>query len=652
MTTADYHDRSRAAGRPAAPVPLSLAGRLAQFFRAHAGEWLDGRRLATIAGCYAWRSRVSDLRRAPYVMRVENRQRRVTLDDGRRVTISEYLFIGEPASRLLPLEARSPGVTEGGPSVTDVAPHNLDAERSVLGAILIDNDAFNVAASLLDGRAFFRDAHRRTWAALTRLQRRGIALDLVALKEELERAGDLDEVGGPAYIAGLVDGVPRSTNVEFYAGIVRDKSRDRDFLGVLTRAAHAVHTDADVSDLVDRTARECEAIAAGRSSERGDPIVITVSNVAPEAIQWLWPGRLAFRKLTILAGNPGLGKSMIALDVAARASSGRPLPGGSPALGPIDVLIIAAEDGIADTIRPRLDQLGADVARVHVLRARVHGDREAPITLGHVDTIGAAVDQVGARVVIIDPLSAYLGDTDSHRDAEVRGLMTPIAELAERKGVAVIGVMHLSKTAGRSAIHRASGSVAFVAQARFALAVIADPQNRERRYLAPMKCNLAKEPTTLAYTLPDGRLTWDQAAVENFDLDGTLAAGEGTPRDKGEQTDAAAVIRDLLADAGSWPLDAREALEAGRAHGIPERTMQWTARRLGIRVVRSGFGRGGKWQWHRPDHIPATVGATPLNAETVAPIASIENPLSIGVKTNKDATTTTFPRAHEGGLRV
>ena len=99
-------------------------------------------------------------------------------------------------------------------------PHNLEAERSVLGAILIDNQTFNVASAVIKGEAFFRDAHRRIFERMTDLAERSQPIDLVTLKEALERSGELEEVGGPAYIASLVDGVPRSTNIEYYAQIV------------------------------------------------------------------------------------------------------------------------------------------------------------------------------------------------------------------------------------------------------------------------------------------------------------------------------------------------------------------------------------------------------------------------------------------------
>src|SRR5712691_1696719 len=109
-------------------------------------------------------------------------------------------------------------------------PHNLEAERSVLGAILLHNDAFNLAAEVIDSRDFYRDAHRRIFDGMVALAERAHPIDLVTLKEELGRSGDIDEVGGPAYIAALVDGVPRSTNVAQYARIIKEKATLRNLI--------------------------------------------------------------------------------------------------------------------------------------------------------------------------------------------------------------------------------------------------------------------------------------------------------------------------------------------------------------------------------------------------------------------------------------
>ena len=128
-------------------------------------------------------------------------------------------------------------------------PHNLEAERSVLGAILLHNDAFNLAAEVIDSADFFRDAHRRIFDKMVKLAERSGAIDLVTLKEELGRSGELDEVGGPAYIAALVDGVPRSMNVEHYARIIKEKATLRNLIfsaNKILAAAYEAEEDADV----------------------------------------------------------------------------------------------------------------------------------------------------------------------------------------------------------------------------------------------------------------------------------------------------------------------------------------------------------------------------------------------------------------------
>jgi replicative DNA helicase len=144
-------------------------------------------------------------------------------------------------------------------------PHNLDAEKSVLGAILINNEAFNHAAELIDARDFFRDAHRRIFDRMVTLSERGDAIDFVTLKEELGRAGELEEVGGPAYIASLADGVPKSANIEYYARIVKEKSTLRSLIHSANRIiADAYEAEQEPDLLLDEAERAIFAIAEDR----------------------------------------------------------------------------------------------------------------------------------------------------------------------------------------------------------------------------------------------------------------------------------------------------------------------------------------------------------------------------------------------------
>lgn len=375
------------------------------------------------------------------------------------------------------------------------------------------------------------------------------------------------------------------------------------------------------------------------------PIIVRLADVRPEPITWIWPGRLAAGKLALLVGDPGLGKSWITLDVAAHVSTGRTWPDGSAAPIPSHVLLMSGEDGVADTIRPRLDALGADVTRVHHLAVLRAGDQERAIQLADTDMVEQAIAETGARVLIIDPVSAYLGTTDSHRDAEVRGLMAPLALLAERTGVAILGVMHLCKSSQRPAIYRAVGSIAFAAAARIVLAVAPDPDRDGRRIVASIKSNLSAPSAALAYTLTDGRLAWEADPVSNVDVD-ALLAGPITPRDVAEMTDAEQVMLELFEDVAAWPMKARLALAAGEAHGVHPRTLQRTARKLGVRMMRTGFGRGGRWVWHRPT-IDDSIGDTTPRTDTVSSMSSMAKQAHIDDNTHIDDTKSSFPRARE-----
>jgi len=144
-------------------------------------------------------------------------------------------------------------------------PHNLEAERSVLGSILIDNHTYNLAAAVITSQAFFRDAHRRIFERITDLAERNQPIDLVTLKETLERSGELEEVGGPAYIASLVDGVPRSTNVEYYAQIVKEKATLRALIFSANKIlSNAYEADQDADLILDDAESAIFAVAEDR----------------------------------------------------------------------------------------------------------------------------------------------------------------------------------------------------------------------------------------------------------------------------------------------------------------------------------------------------------------------------------------------------
>jgi len=214
-------------------------------------------------------------------------------------------------------------------------PHNLEAERSVLGAILVHNDAFNLAAQVIDAADFYRDAHRRIFNKMVALNERGGAIDFVTLKEELGRGGELDEVGGPAYIASLADGVPRATNVEYYARIVKEKSTLRNLIFAANKIlTNAYEADQESDLILDEAESAIFAVADDRLKAGFVPMTALVKESYPKIEQLFEHKRLitgvpsgfadldsmtrGFQAgdLVIIAARPSMGKTSLALNIA------------------------------------------------------------------------------------------------------------------------------------------------------------------------------------------------------------------------------------------------------------------------------------------------------------------------------------------------
>lgn len=271
---------------------------------------------------------------------------------------------------------------------------------------------------------------------------------------------------------------------------------------------------------------------------RPGPVVVLAADVVAQDITWLWHRRIPIGGVTILAGRPGCGKSLVTVDMAARISRGRPWPDGRPcATG--RVLLLAAEDSVEHVIRPRLDAADADCSRVALLRAqRVRtsdGTEERPITLADVGAIEAALGVLpDCRLVIIDPLGAYLGGrVDAHRDNEVRAVLAPITRLAETRGLAVVIVAHTRKSAGAVADDAILGSRAFSGLARAVWHVAPDPDDKRDRLLLSGKNNWAAPAQGMRFSVVGGAgqpsLAWSPDPVD-MSADDVFAAEAAAQR--------------------------------------------------------------------------------------------------------------------------
>lgn len=341
------------------------------------------------------------------------------------------------------------------------------------------------------------------------------------------------------------------------------------------------------------------------------PVLTCLADVRPQPVRWLWRGRIPRGKLTLLVGDPNSGKSLITLDMTARVSGGLPWPDSPGTENPAGgVVLLSAEDDLADTVRPRLDAAGAEARRVVALQrvrrydARTGSERSAPFLLGEdLPALEQAIRQTAAcGLVIIDPITAYLGRVDSHKNAELRGLLAPLAELAARYDAAVVAVTHLRKGEG-PAMYRAMGSLAFVAAARAVYVVAPDKLDPagERRLILPIKNNLARDQTGLAYRIeepPGGGgvpvVRWDPEPV-GLSADEALGEPAVDRSRRAEREEAGQWLREALADG---PIPSGQVIRDGKEQGFSEKTLRRAYKDLRGRPRKGGMDDG--WYWDPP----------------------------------------------------
>jgi 5S rRNA maturation endonuclease (ribonuclease M5)/archaellum biogenesis ATPase FlaH len=403
---------------------------------------------------------------------------------------------------------------------------------------------------------------------------------------------------------------------------------------ILDVASH-MQPGADVSDAIAQgmtaeylAAAAEEALAAEAKAPAGcgpGPVVVCMADVAAQAVRWLWPLRIPFGMLTLIAGDPGLGKSFLALHLAASCSQiGTRWPDGYPTLGPLSTVLLTAEDALAYTVRPRLDTLGADVSRIHALTScQDETGKLYPFALAQdLALLREAVDRTSAQLVIVDPLNAYLTGVDSHVAAEVRFVLAELSRVADETGAAVVVIHHLNKgSTGANALYRATGSLDFVAAARAYHVVARDKQDEERRLFLPAKLNLARMPAGLAYRIADAGLVWEDEPVE---LSASDALREGSASDE-ERSALAEAESFLLEELAAGPVAAKEMKAKARAAGIAERTLMRAKASVHVTSAKDGFQ--GLWTWSLPDEerqrMPKDATVPPPGE--VAPFASFED---------------------------
>jgi hypothetical protein len=324
-----------------------------------------------------------------------------------------------------------------------------------------------------------------------------------------------------------------------------------------------------------------------------------LDRVQPEPVEWLWPLRVARGKLALLTGDPDMGKSQITLDVIARITKGAAWPDeGRAPLG--NAIILSSEDGLSDTIRPRLEAAGGDPSRAFCLQSVVVAGKEKSFSLkDDLQRLEACLAEMpDVKIIVIDPITAYMGDKiDSHQTTDVRAVLEPCIALSARTKVAILAITHPTKSAQSKAINAFTGSLAYLAAARIAFIAIREPET-DRRLLLAVKNNLGTHAAGLGYDIKetiisDGlavpHIVWDREPV-------TITANEAMRALHGGGESKVNEAKKWLAEqltTGPKPMKGIE--KEAKDNGVSEKTLRRAKAELGVVAEKSSFH--GDWWW-------------------------------------------------------
>jgi hypothetical protein len=350
-----------------------------------------------------------------------------------------------------------------------------------------------------------------------------------------------------------------------------------------------------------------------RTRPEGHVRGVLFSEMARSEVRWLWQGRIPLGNITVLDGDPGLGKSVFTTDLAARVTVGRRFPDGVPCgtgQQGAGVVMLNAEDAFASTVGPRFDAAGGDSRRA-VWLSEVPDEAEPgldrPISLPEdIALLEGAIGRVSARLVIVDPLMAFLsGHTNAHKDQDIRHVLARLKSLAERTGAAVLLVRHLNKAAGGNPLYQGGGSIGIIGAARSGLIVAQDPDDPDgkRRVLASSKQNLSEPTPSLVFGVASSAA--NGAARVEWRGGSSLDAVElmRAPLEEEEKSALEEALEFLKDELSEGPMAAKQVKLNARGEGISERTLNRAKARLKVRSTKEAYG----WTWTLPE-VPGNQG--------------------------------------------
>lgn len=341
----------------------------------------------------------------------------------------------------------------------------------------------------------------------------------------------------------------------------------------------------------------------------------SMADVALEEINWLWDRRIPRGKLTLVDGDPEARKTWLLLAIAAAISRGWPLPGETGHKEPGRVLLLAGEDGLGDTIKPRLVAMGADETRIEAVVGLLREDDQEPLTLDAdgITALTAKVEEYRPDAVLIDPLLAYSGGgIDINKANEVRAMLRPLTDMAQKYSPALVSTRHLNKALTAPAAYRGQGSMDYRAAARASLFVVVDPDDEQRSIVMPHKNNLSEKGKGWGYRIgpgPNGpTVLWDGEVEMSLD---ELLQMTAEPQARKRTEEAKAFLTEVLFEG---PLAGNEIKKQASQAGISDRTLERAKHTLGVRS-RKPHTPNSPWTWELPNIEDGDVVPNPYTSE-------------------------------------
>ena len=309
--------------------------------------------------------------------------------------------------------------------------------------------------------------------------------------------------------------------------------------------------------------------------------LIKMSDVEPTKVEWLWYPYIPYGKVTIIQGDPGEGKTTLILNLAALLSKGEKLPESEEKSDPINIIYQTAEDGLSDTVKPRLIAANADDERITVI-----DESKSELSLTD-ERLEQAIIETKAKLVILDPLQAYIGaNVDMHRANEIRPVMKHLAEVAQRQQCAVVLIGHLNKAMGMKPSYRGLGSIDIPASARSVLLVGRIKDNPTVRVMAQVKSSLAPEGEPIAFEL-NKETGFRFIGKYDISIDDLLNGVATTSKlEQGEK-----LLRDMLSDGSA--IKQKQLQQQAKIRNISERTLNEAKKNVGVKSFRSN----NEWYW-------------------------------------------------------